>query len=57
MCQRAIGRLTFCEMLGQCGSEELAACGKFHCGNVLVLRMKSEFLTVKISLLGFTISS
>ena len=25
MCQRASGRLKFCEMLGQCDSEELVA--------------------------------
>lgn len=39
---RAILRLKFCEMLGQCDSEELAACGKFDCGNLLVYRLKVE---------------
>ena len=40
MCQRATGTLTFCEMVGQCYSEEAAACGRFGCGNVLLYRLK-----------------
>lgn len=40
MCQRATVRLKFCEMLGQCDSAELVACGKFDYGNVLIYLQK-----------------